>query len=407
MTDAAVDADLFREQGFLLRRNVVPADRLQTVRDAVERMIDHRRQIADQRRLPGQPPGGEWAASAQPRLALDRDLVDPTCAAAVELLVGDSTLGVCRQLIDAEHVAPHYMACICSAETHDAGPAAWHRDVGPGDPAPLSGMQASMAAHGPSYLQWNIALYEDHVFWIVPGSHRRLSTEAELTQLAADPRQPLPGAIPVELSAGDGVVYTHLLLHWGSHYSRQRRRTLHPGYRPIGFHAVPNVHWRHWEPGFYHLLPEATRARFAGWDALFLAELDRFAEAFHAVIAADAERFTSAFAALHPSPHSREVGLVMLARMAAKLVRLLRREAPAAALWGNGRDFDYLSSRFDAGQADRLEAGFADLDMRLRQPSPADAADVQHGGNAVYEPNHMPGGFRFDDFVAPLQGVAS
>ena len=49
----------------------------------------------------------------------------------------------------------------------------WHRDIGQGDPAPLHGMISNMEHHGPSYLQWNIALYDDNVLWIVPGRRHR------------------------------------------------------------------------------------------------------------------------------------------------------------------------------------------------------------------------------------------
>ena len=134
---------------------------------------------------------------------------------------------------------PHNLACLCSATAGETGPARWHRDIGPGEPAPLRGMISNMQHHGPSYLQWNIALYDDSVFWIVPRSHRRVNTDEENRQLAENASVPLPGGMPVELNAGDGVVYTHLLLHWGSYYSSKMRRTLHPGYRPLRFSLLP------------------------------------------------------------------------------------------------------------------------------------------------------------------------
>eukprot|EP01050_Picozoa_sp_SAG11_P024325 SAG11_NODE_5144_length_1651_cov_1.095361_3_plen_204_part_00 len=140
----------------------------------------------------------------------------------------------------------------------------------------------------PGYLQWNIALYEDDVFWVLPGSHlvrallsrcrpshvrsrvllrgawcvwpcccsalavatflwQRPATDAEEADLAAtaqltsrhDGRPPsktnsgpIGAAVPVHLRAGDGVVYLNCILHWGSDYSaRVKRRTLHFGYR--------------------------------------------------------------------------------------------------------------------------------------------------------------------------------
>jgi hypothetical protein len=132
---------------------------------------------------------------------------------AIEFLLGETTLGVCRQLIDAEHVAVHNMNAICSSDTHDTGPGSWHRDVGSGEPAPLLGMIANTERHGPSYLQWNVALYEDSILWIVPQSHKRVNNAAEDQQLFENPSVPLPDGMAVELGPGDGDLYTHLLLH--------------------------------------------------------------------------------------------------------------------------------------------------------------------------------------------------
>jgi len=63
--------------------------------------------------------------------------------------------------------------------------------IGPGEPAPLRGMISNMEHHGPSYLQWNIALYDDNVLWIVPGSHRQTNTDQVNHQLAEDSSVPL------------------------------------------------------------------------------------------------------------------------------------------------------------------------------------------------------------------------
>ena len=163
----------------------------------------------------------------------------------------------------------------------------------------------------------NIALYAEDVFWIVPRSHRRVNSEAENHQLSQDGRVPLTDGMAVELGAGDAVVYTHMLLHWGSHYSTKMRRTMHPGYRPIHFgKAMPNVHWRHWQPGFYHHLSPTARQQFETWDQLYLEEFDRFAALFHAIVEGDADAFSTHFATLHASPHAPLVSLVMLTKMA-------------------------------------------------------------------------------------------
>ena len=56
---------------------------------------------------------------------------------------------------------------------------------------------------GARYVQWNMALYDDEVLWVVPYSHNRLNTAKENAQLATDDCAPLPGSIQVKLAAGD------------------------------------------------------------------------------------------------------------------------------------------------------------------------------------------------------------
>ena len=390
-----VDRTQFMQDGFIILRNVVPPGDLERVRSAVEHMVERRREISQQQRLPGRD-HGDWSASAQPRLRFDADC-DAESAAALEFLLGATTLGVARQLIDAEEVALHYMACICSSDTQDAGPARWHRDIGAGTPAPLPGMIANMERHGPSYLQWNIALYEDSVFWIVPQSHKRINSAAENRQLADDPSAPLPGGTPVELGPGDGVVYTHLLLHWGSNYTRKLRRTIHPGFRPFNFAAMPNVHWRHWEPGFFHYLSPPARRQFEAWDQRFFAEIDRYAEIFRTIIDGEAAAFQTAFEQVHPSPNERLVTLAMLNQLALRLGASKRGEAASPCF--NERDDAYMDGLFTAPQSETLQRRFAALDERMRQPEARQQGSFQ-GGPSPYLSADMPTDFSMEDFIA-------
>ena len=390
-----VDRQQFREEGYNILREVVPKAELEPLRRSIEHMVSRRKELSAQRRFPTDPQGGDWESSAQPRLQFDTDC-DEGSGAAIEFLLHENTLGVSQQLMAAEHVVPHQFACICSG-SRDAGPMHWHRDVGPGEPAPLRGMISNMEHHGPSYLQWNIALYDDSVFWIVPRSHRRINTEVEHLQLAENPSVPLPGGMPVELNAGDGVVYTHLLLHWGSYYSSKMRRTLHPGYRPFGFAALPNVHWRHWEPGFYHHLSNTARERFEAWDALFFQEFDRITAVFHAIINGDVDRFRIEFDALHPSPDERLVSIVMLSKLAGKLYNLKHTTANPASLWGNGRDIIYLGNHFTPEHASELWRRFQPLDEKLKLPEETYQPGFQRMSD--YNPNDMPTDFGVEDFI--------
>ena len=110
-------------------------------------------------------------------------------------------------------------------------------------------LQEDIAANGPTYAQWNIALHDDEAFEILPASHRRPTTPEEKTHLQSPggTQTPLPGSTPVALRAGDGVVYNNLLLHRGAEYRPERlRRTLHPSYRSYGGQMWPRNNKLQW-----------------------------------------------------------------------------------------------------------------------------------------------------------------
>ena len=118
-----------------------------------------------------------------------------------------------------------------------------------------------MLANAPGYVQWNIPLYDDDVLWVVPGSHRRPNTAAEDRQLAENARAPLPGGVQVRLKAGDGVVYSNLILHWPSDYSTKLRHTIHLGYRSFGGAPYPYDTHFYWDLDFTkHLSPARASA---------------------------------------------------------------------------------------------------------------------------------------------------
>lgn len=80
------------------------------------------------------------------------------------------------------------------------------------------------------HAQYNIALYEDSSLVVVPGSHRRIRTEAERAATLYEPH--LPGQLVVELQPGDAVFYDSNILHRGIYKgidatSEVGRMTLH------------------------------------------------------------------------------------------------------------------------------------------------------------------------------------
>ncbi|PLB51101.1 phytanoyl-CoA dioxygenase family protein [Aspergillus steynii IBT 23096] len=109
----------------------------------------------------------------------------------------------------------------------------WHRDDIP-DTVTTEEEERLLHAKSPggkqSHAQYNLALCPDASLIVVPGSHRRVRTEAER---AAAPYEPnMPGQLVVELQPGDAVFYDSNILHRGSYQAKpeggeESRLTLH------------------------------------------------------------------------------------------------------------------------------------------------------------------------------------
>ena len=174
------------EAGFVIVRGMIAPAELRQLRESVDAIVEKA------------PPTG--------RVTLT-DLVDQQTATAVEFLFDDRTLDFSRQLMEVPEAAPLGMWVLCSSDT------GWHRDIHPIDMAPLDGLQEDIKLNGPPYLQWNVALYDDSYLHVIPGSHLRRNNAAERKIERRFGVVPLPGAVAVDLKAGDGVVYINTFLH--------------------------------------------------------------------------------------------------------------------------------------------------------------------------------------------------
>ena len=390
MTDLRTD---LLENGFCIVRNAVPPPELEHLRTVFEGLLHRQREVWRRERGPDDPPGGVWETAAQPRLVGYDGLVDGDTSAAVGLLLG-RPLQVSRRIMASE-AAPTQFMMMCNP-VRDHGPAAWHRDIHPIDQAPVTGLQQDLLANGPGYLQWNLPLYDDDVLWVVPGSHRRPNTAAENEALAEDPRRPLPGGVRVELAAGDGVVYTNLILHWGSDYGRRLRRTVHFGHRSLGGDLLPYVAGLHRRGDPSPFLGAADRKAWRRHRELYEAECGLMESAFRAAIAADAPAFLEAVGRLHPGASMREVCLILLSKLARKLARGSHPERP-----GYGGDFT---------QDRELRPRFTEHDLRTlwRRFEPLDAM-LQAPGGQEYVPGYQSGpmSYRFESLPPEitLEGV--
>lgn len=384
-----IDEQRFFEDGYLIIREAVPADQLADLRLTAEILVDRCKARSEANRGPRGPRGGEWYAGVQPRVNV-HEVVDEETASVVDFLLGPTVHGVSHQIMGTPESAITSMQITCSGLI-DYGHTDWHRDSSAREQAPLSGLQNDLMANRPGYLQWNIALYDDDVFWVVPRSHDRPTDEEQRCQLMLDPTSALQHGTPVELAAGDGIVYPNVIMHWGSYYSSRLRRTLHFGFRSYGGDIFPYTHYPEWdvELGFTACLSETARTHFSRAVELLDRERDDIEAAFGAAIDRDADAFRELIARLHPGPEERMTAVVLLCRIAEK-VRLLHTpevqqmgiEERHRALAGpvRGEYYESLGRRFGAEEASALQQRFAPLDERLA----ADAARVHERYAAVY-----------------------
>ena len=227
-----VNRDQFMDQGFLVLRNVIPPAKLDAMRASCEAILERQKIVWARDRQPDDPPGGVWETSLQPRVGMERPgMIDNETANVVEdFWVADETLDTASRLLCNPEPNVNSMWMMCNPQTDHIGGTGGHRDIHPEDMAPMKALAADFLENGPRYTQWNVPLYDDSVLWAVPGSHRRTNNPEENAQLLANPKEPVVGGVPVELRAGDGVIYSNFLIHTGSNYTTKLRRTLHGGH---------------------------------------------------------------------------------------------------------------------------------------------------------------------------------
>ena len=395
--------------GYLLIRDAIPPRDLASLRLSFETLLERQRVVWRRERAPGDPPGGVWDTARQPRLSKTEAFVDAATAEAVELWLSESIRGVAAQLLQDENAAVAEMQMMCNPR-FDYGPAPWHRDINPAEVGPLQQLQDSLAADGPTYVQWNIPLYDDNVFWVVPGSHLRTTTEAESRGLQEDPLAPLPGGMRTELQAGDVLVYIHYLLHWGSSYMREPlRRTVHGG------HAI----YPYWEDlGFTRHLSAQSRQRFEGWAARTAALKDHTEHALRAVLDRDAGAYTDALETLRPGTgDATKLQLTIWLCKAAMRIHLLKRP-DYASLPDEVRDLaashhstalnwgPEFAKRFTKPEADRIWEGFGALEDQLLASDDEDHVPGYQTGPVAYSLERMRNCYTVADFIGSWEHAA-
>ncbi len=403
----SVDRQRWLEQGYLIRRNVIPPDQLDAVRASYETLLERQKTVWARERKPDDPPGGVWEADPQPRMYLFQwgghytpDLVDTTTANAFEVWLSENTLGASSELLAVPEV-PIFMFSMMCSPVRDRGPSHWHRDVST-EMGPLKVLQDDVSENGPRYLQWNIPLYDDDVFWVVPASHRRLNTGQENQELSNNPRSALSNGKQVELKAGDGLVYDNYMLHWGSNYSAKLRRTLHGAYCRFGHYS---------DLSFTKHLSPAAQETFERWDRTSEDMQNRTEATMRAAIRRDAGAYLRGLDSLHSGVGEKgRLGLTVYLCKAAKKIHLLTRpnadELPAdvryhaesahslSLNWGG-----QFARRFSYEEAEQLWKRFKVLDSKLQGDEEQSAPGFGSKRSRYYF-NEIPAGFGFEEFVA-------
>ena len=404
-----LNRDRFLETGYLIVRDVIPPDRLEKLRISHEILVERHKAIWVRERQPSDPPGGLWETAPQPRLNLHKtpELIDEQTISAVELWLYENTLGVSSELMGAPDAAVTEMMMMCNPVSNH-GPANWHRDLHPFNTAPLQGYIDDISENGPRYVQWNIALYDDDVLWVVPGSHRRFNTAEEDRQILADPHAPLPGGIPVNLKAGDGVVYILPILHWGSNYSTKLRRTIHGGYAN---------HTYYQDLSYTRYLSPSDQATFERWSKQSVRMQDITASVFHAAIDQDVSAFREGVEKLQPgSGEKGKLLLIVFLAKAACFLHILKhpeqdgvipelrywstRGHPTTLNWGTA-----FANRFSRVESEELWKRFEPVDACLQAEEEHFAPGFQSGPMRYYF-NEMPRNLDVETFLESWNTVS-
>ena len=401
----------FRENGFVILEQVVPPDQLESVRASTDTVVARAR-AADP----------TWDTTPIPRTLIgehcDRDT--RTC---FQLALHDNTLGVSARLLDCpvDTIGVNMVSVLCNPEFEPepplpsgqpwgTDPRNWHRDVRPDHDGPLSELIADEEANGPGYAQWNIALYDEAILNVIPGSHCRLTSEVESRQLNEErgTTTPLGGSVSVDLKVGDGVVYNNMLLHWGSKYTNEKRRTLHYGYRSFGS-MLPHQLGTSVSPHLCRFLDEPASGRLSRSLELYRSEYRLFEDLFRAVIVGDRARMQIGLEKLHPGPEGRLCCLILLARLVSDIEHY-RQEGDDAGTPAVPESSHIplstalkqeLLATLSVDEMDRLWERFARLDALLR------ATEATHvrgflGTPTEYYFEQLPADVTFERAVAAL-----
>ena len=209
--------------------------------------------------------------------------------------------------------------------------------------------------------------------------------------------RPEANSIPVKLEAGDGVVYTNTILHWGSNYSTKLRRTVHLGYRSYGGALFPYVPYYYRDTSYAEFLSEECRRIVERQAAAHAKELDLLTSIYRSMLDRNETAFQESLAALHPGERGRLVAATLLSKLVYKI-----RFGSHPTREGYGGDWTQdadIGPRFTDKEMDTLWSRFEPLDARLQADEEQFTPGFQSKPMRYYF-EEMPEGYSVEDFVA-------
>lgn len=376
----------FQRDGYLVIPQLLKPKALSNIREEVECLVGRQRKVWKEMRRDGDPLEGWWEMSSQPRID-GLKICDSGSAQIIEIVADSNAYIVSQMLLSApliSLVGSLGISLLCNPIKDHTSPwrgsnDAWHRDFAPALQGPLGGFIYNNKVYGIDVAQWNIALYDDNLFHLVPGSHTRFNTKKENEVLAINKRGKMPNQRKIELRAGDGIVYSNLILHRASTYTSKLRRTLNFAYRGL---RGPNL-----SRGLDCGLPDSTHfvdgislkasKTYQSWIELLYMEQEQILRVFNAILQRDKQAFWTALNFLNPADSGKLTGLILLSKTLIKLKRLLltrtgilcrQRKASEYYLgdpWSNSR-LAGLLSKLTIEDISKLLSCFKKLDLALR-----------------------------------------
>ena len=214
----------FEEHGYVIIRNAIN----EQIRSGLRRATDVLHQgVRD----------GKWTTRHQ--TVLEPSVFD---RAYIEFLNIAEINQCAEEILASNELIFGGLACLLGAPCDQI--CKWHRDFP--DSHPEVAELLRLPCHA---IQYNAAIYDDNSLWIIPGSHKRRSTQAEIQYaqqsddlafihdraealaLREDLLSGMPGAINVSLNAGDIALYNNQIWHAAEYLQANKRATLHGAFK--------------------------------------------------------------------------------------------------------------------------------------------------------------------------------